>query len=472
VAITRTLHFSSALLGNQWADNVQLCVDANGIIEKVKVDIAPSKKDICYEGTAIPGMPNVHSHAFQRAMAGLAESWSPDGDSFWGWRNVMYRFLENINPDDAFNIARQLYSEMLTAGYTSVGEFHYLHHAHDGTPYDNPSEMSEAIIAAVKEVGIALTHLPVLYQTKGFDEESVNEDQRRFYHSNEDFLKLLDRLSGLCGREGDDIQLGMAFHSLRAVPMDNLRHITAEFRSRFGEAPIHIHIAEQDAELVNCLLHRDRRPIQYLLETGMVDKNWTFIHATHIDENELKEMVRVGAIAGLCPTTEANLGDGLFPIELYLGQKTGFGGVMAIGSDSHISVDAAEEIRLLEYCARLSNKMRGRLGDENCSPVGTNLWKRAALGGAQSLGRKTGFLQIGQKADIVVLDNDTAITTGRKHDNLLNSFIFSNQNGAANRPIKHVLVSGHEANIHQPQDNDNTIYQAYKKTMAKLMEKA
>ena len=289
---------------------------------------------------ALPGMPNLHSHAFQRAMAGLAERKGRADDSFWSWRETMYAFAAAIGPDELQAIAAQLYVEMLKSGYTQVCEFHYLHHQPDGTPYAQPEAMSLALIEAAREAGIGLTLLPVLYISGGFDGRALTARQRRFGHAVDNYLRLLALLRK---HESDDVRVGIALHSLRAVPEQALREVLASEQAK--GCPIHIHIAEQIGEVQDCLATRGARPVEWLFDHADVDANWCLIHATHLTDAETVQLAHSGAVAGLCPTTEANLGDGLFPLAAYQGA----GGILGIGSDSHISISPVEELRWLEY---------------------------------------------------------------------------------------------------------------------------
>src|SRR5690606_18213644 len=276
-------------------------------------------------GWRLPGIPNLHSHAFQRAMAGMAERQTDPEDSFWTWRETMYRMAARFSPDTLQVVAAQLYAEMLEAGYTTVCEFHYLHHDADGKPYDDPAAMSRALIAAARETGIRLTLLPVLYMSGGFDGRALGERQRRFGHGVDAYLRLVETL-----RSGQDemLKVGCALHSLRAVPADAMQAVLAVLP---GDMPVHIHIAEQVGEVQDCVALRGARPVEWLLDNARVDARWTLVHATHLEQAEVKGIARSGATVAICPTTEANLGDGLFPLRGFLAVDGGFG----IGSDSH-----------------------------------------------------------------------------------------------------------------------------------------
>ena len=375
----------------------------------------------------LPGMPNLHSHAFQRAMAGLAERRGRADDSFWSWRETMYACAAAIGPDALQAIAAQLYVEMLKAGYTQVCEFHYLHHQPDGTPYAPAEAMSLALVEAARETGIALTLLPVLYMSGGFDGRPLSARQQRFGHAVEAYLRLLETLRA---HEGDDLRTGIALHSLRAVPEAALREVLASEPARRG--PVHIHIAEQVGEVQDSLAVRGARPVEWLFDHADVDARWCLVHATHLDESEIGSLAKSGAVAGLCPTTEANLGDGLFPLEKYLQA----GGALGIGSDSHISVSPVEELRWLEYGQRLVTRSRNVAAREAGGSVGQTLWSAALQGGAQASG--TAPFGEGARADLLVLDDRSPLLAARDQNNVLDSFIF-----AGNTPlVRDVMANG------------------------------
>lgn len=377
----------------------------------------------------LPGMPNLHSHAFQRAMAGLAERRGSGEDSFWTWRETMYAFAEAIDPDDLKAIATQLYVEMVKAGYTQVCEFHYLHHGPRGVPYADPAAMSLALIEAAKDAGIGLTLLPVLYMTGGFDGRPLTERQQRFRHDVGQYVSLLERLVPM---QDDMLRIGIALHSLRAVPEEAMRALLATGLCR--DMPIHIHIAEQIGEVQDCLAARGARPVEWLLDHADIDRRWTLIHATHLTPQETHRLAKTGAVAGLCPTTEANLGDGLFP----LGEFIDAGGVLGIGSDSHISVSPVEELRWLEYGQRLITRHRNVAARRAEESVGTTLWQRALVGGTQASGVDVGRLAHGARADLLVLDDRSPLLAARSEADVIDSFLF-----AGNTPlVRDVMVGG------------------------------
>jgi formimidoylglutamate deiminase len=374
---------------------------------------------------ALPGMPNLHSHAFQRAMAGLAERRGQNDDSFWTWRETMYAFASRIGPDELRAIAAQLYVEMVKAGYTHVCEFHYLHNAPDGRPYADPAAMSRAIIEAAREAGIGLTLLPVLYMTGGFDGRPLSDRQKRFGLSVDRYLDLLQSLAVL---ESDALRVGIALHSLRAVPEAAMREVLA---SPFaGHRAIHIHIAEQIGEVQDCLGIRGARPVQWLFDHADVDERWCLVHATHVDASELRAIARSGAVAGLCPTTEANLGDGLFPLADHLDAN----GLFGVGSDSHVSVSPVEELRWLEYGQRLATRHRNIAARAPGAGVGEALWSAALRGGRQAVNLPDEDVP----RDCIVLDDASPLLAARDERSVVDAFLF-----AGNAPlVRDVMVRG------------------------------
>ena len=357
----------------------------------------------------VPGIANLHSHAFQRAMAGLAERQTHPQDSFWTWRETMYRFAARFDPDTLHAVAAQLYVEMLEAGYTTVCEFHYLHHAPDGSAYPDRAAMSRALMAAARDTGIRLTLLPVLYMSGGFDGRLLAERQRRFGHDVDGFLALLDALHA---ERSDMFRVGCALHSLRAVPADAMRDVLSALPAG---SPIHIHIAEQLGEVQDCINVRGARPVEWLLANAAVDAHWTLVHATHLDTAEVQGIARSGATVAICPTTEANLGDGLFPLQRYLQS----GGAWGIGSDSQISVSPVEELRWLEYGQRLATHHRNIAVSEESSSVGETL-----LDGVLASARNaTGNEAVG--TDRITLDTDAAQFAGMTQDDAVDRWVFS-----------------------------------------------
>ncbi len=403
----------------------------------------------------LPGMPNLHSHAFQRAMAGLAERKGKADDSFWSWREAMYGFAATIGPDQLQTIAAQLYVEMLKAGYTRVCEFHYLHHQPDGKPYAEPAAMSLALIEAAREAGIGLTLLPVLYMSGGFDGRALGERQRRFGHDVDGYLRLLETLQA---QASDDLHVGVALHSLRAVPEQAMREALASPLASAG--PIHIHIAEQIGEVQDCLARRGARPVEWLFDHADVDARWCLVHATHLTEAETAQIAASGAVVGLCPTTEANLGDGLFPLPAYLDA----GGTFGIGSDSHISVSPVEELRWLEYGQRLQTRHRNIASRRPGDSVGETLWRAALDGGAQAAGAPVGALREGARADLIVLDDTSPLLAARDDRSLLDSFLF-----AGNTPLVRDVMTGGRWQVRDFHHRDEErIAARYRQAMAAL----
>ncbi len=369
--------FRHALLPTGWAENVALTFEG-GIITQIETGV-PGGTSI-----ALPGMPNLHSHSFQRAMAGKAELRGPTADSFWTWRELMYRLALSLDPDDVQAIATLAFTEMLEGGFTSVAEFHYLHHAPDGAPYADIAEMASRIAAAAAETGIELLLLPVFYAHSGFGGKPPAEGQRRFINSLESYAKLHARCRELS-------VTGCAPHSLRAATIEEI--IT--LNSLNGVAPFHIHIAEQTAEVEASLAVSSARPVEYLLANAPVSANWCLVHATHITEAEAQGMAKANAVAGLCPITEANLGDGIFPAQH-------FSGAYGIGSDSNVLIDAGRELQMLEYSQRLGQRQRNVMATETIRPTATALYQHAVAGGAQAMGLGHG-LAIGAPASFVTI---------------------------------------------------------------------
>jgi formimidoylglutamate deiminase len=435
---------SSALLPTGWAERVTVTIAPDGAIAAVEAG-APDATDADagpgaterVAGVLLPGMPNLHSHAFQRAMAGLGERAAAAGpgatDSFWTWREVMYGFVSRLEPDDVHAIAAQLYLEMVTAGYTGVAEFHYLHHAPDGQPYADRAAMAMAVVEAAREIGIGLTLLPVLYMTSGFGGAPPKPGQRRFLHTSDAFAALLADLHGRL--QGDpQLCLGMAPHSLRAVPPDALARALSDLDAVAPSAPIHVHVAEQQQEVADCQAFCGQRPVAWLLAHAPVGPRWCLVHATHMTPDETSALAATGAVAGLCPTTEANLGDGLFPLAAYLGA----GGRLGIGSDSHVSVSPIAELRWLEYGQRLVTQSRNVAASPAERSTGARLYRAALAGGAQALGRPVGAIAPGQRADFVVLDDQHPLLYGRRGDLLLDALVFSGDEN----PIRDVMIGG------------------------------
>ncbi len=421
-----------ALLPQGWRSDVRLSVDADGWIVGLESGAEPAGSERL-AGPTIPGMPNLHSHAFQRAMAGLAETAGTGEDSFWTWREVMYAFLARITPEQVQAIAAQLYVEMLKGGYTAVGEFHYLHHAADGSPYADRAEMAKRTLAAAAESGIGITQLPVLYGYGGFGGQPSGAGQRRFVNTPDQLAEILVSLQDKIAAN-PQAHLGVAPHSLRAVTETSLGGVLAALESLDPTAPIHIHIAEQTKEVADCEAWSGQRPVAWLLDRFPVGPRWCLVHATHMDAAETAALAASGAVAGLCPTTEANLGDGFFPAVPYAAA----GGTWGIGSDSHISVSAVEDLRWLEYGQRLLARRRTLLAGGAGGHNGAWLYRQALAGGAQALGRAIGRLEVGARADWLVLDAEHPLLAERQGDAWLDALVFA---GNAS-PIRDVAVGG------------------------------
>lgn len=406
-----------ALLPDGWAGDVRITL-AQGRITSVQPGATPAAADSRVE-LLLPGLGNLHSHAFQRGMAGLTEVGGRSGDSFWSWRELMYRFVDRLDPDSLQAIAEQAYVEMLESGFTRVGEFHYLHHSPGGAAYAQAGEMSGRIAAAAANTGIGLTLLPVFYAHADFGGVAPSAAQRRLIHDLDGFARLLDDCKGSL-KPLPDAVLGLAPHSLRAVTPEQLAALVP-----LTDGPIHIHIAEQQREVQACLAWSGQRPLQWLLANAPVDARWCLVHATHVDASELQGIVDSGAVVGLCPITEANLGDGLFPMQAFAAA----GGRFGVGSDSNVLIDAAEELRLLEYGQRLQLQARNVLAQAGASS-GRWLFERAGEGAAQALGIARSGIRVGASADLLELDPTHPALLARNDDALLDSWLFAARGGA------------------------------------------
>jgi len=451
------LWFSAALLPDGWHADVRISI-ADGGITAITTGIEPGLDDECH-GIALPGLANVHSHAFQRGMAGLAEQAGPEAgvDDFWTWREVMYRFLDRLEPDGTQAIAAMAYAEMLESGFTRVGEFHYLHHDTEGAPYAERAIMAQAIAEASKIAGIGLTLLPVFYAHADFGGAPPAHGQRRFINDLDGFAQLLDDSRAIAtSLEGG--RIGVAPHSLRAVTPEHLKIVTGMANG----APIHIHVAEQMREVDACIAWSGRRPVEYLFETMDVGQNWCLIHATHLTAEELATIVGSGAVAGLCPITEANLGDGIFPTSKFLRA----GGHFGIGTDSNVLLDAAEELRMLEYAQRLDLRRRNCLADGPRQSVGARLWRGAFAGGNQALGGKQAGLAVGAPADLVSLKADHPALVAAKGDQILDCWIF-----AGGRALIDSVWRAGEKQVSDGRHHARaSIEAAYRKTMRTLFD--
>jgi formimidoylglutamate deiminase len=458
----RSLWFEQALLGETWASDVRITV-AGGLISAIETGVAQAASDEG-GGVAIPGVANVHSHAFQRAMAGLTEGRGPDGgedDDFWSWRQLMYRFLDRGGPDEIEAITALAFAEMLEGGFTRVAEFHYLHNDPAGAAYADPAELTGRIVAAAQATGVGLTLLPVFYAHAGFGGQPPSQGQRRFITDLDGFADLVARGRTLTAGLEDAV-VGVAPHSLRAVSPEEL----AAMPALAPDSPIHIHVAEQTKEVEDCLAWSGARPVEWLLANAPVDPRWCLIHATHVTEGEWGEVVRRGAAVGLCPITEANLGDGVFPASAYVQN----GGRFGIGTDSNVQIGLAGELRMLEYSQRLSLRKRAVMADTGqgaSRTTGRALFDRALSGGTQATGAKGG-LGVGLAADIVALDTTRIAFEGRSGDAVLDSWIFGGDRSAIRsvwRRGKQVVVDGR----HIARD---AIEARYRKALTTVLEQA
>ncbi len=426
------LHAADALLPSGWARDVLLEWNEAGILTRVQSDMSAGMAPRA-AGALLPGMSNVHSHAFQRAMAGLAEMRGHPTDDFWTWREEMYRLVGLLEAEDIEAIAAHLYIEMLRHGYTTVAEFHYLHNDRDGRPYDDPAELANAIASAAAASGIALTLLPVLYAHGGFRHQLLSPAQRRFRGDPAFIVRLLQELSNW-HLPSPLMRLGVAPHSVRAVDALLLTEMVAAARAIDPTMPIHMHVSEQVAEVAQCLETHGATPYAWVSQLVEVDARWCFIHATHLTATEMRDMASTGAAIGLCPTTEANLGDGIFDFVPWFERRASWG----VGGDSHVCVSPFTELRMLEWSQRLRLRERNIVADPQSPDVAANLWSAAAAGGAQAVGHATGTLAEGKRADFVILDGADADFESLTAPSLLGVAMFS---GNQNR-VRDVFVAG------------------------------
>lgn len=424
------LFAADALLPTGWARNVAVTVDTDGVIAKVEADAAgePAARTA---GPLVPGMPNLHSHAFQRALAGRTGRATADAsvaDSFWTWRTAMYAFLDRVDPDAFEAIAAQGYVEMVKAGYTAVAEFHYVHHDPRGQAYANRAELAHRIVAAAQRAGIALTLLPVFYAHSGFGGAPPTAGQRRFVHTPDTYARLVAELAADAAAR--QYVLGVAAHSLRAVTPDELAAVVALAPA---DGPIHIHAAEQVQEVADCVAALGCRPVEWLLRHARVDARWCVVHATHMTVEENQRLAASGAVAGLAPTTEADLGDGVFAARSYVER----GGTLGIGSDANTQIDPYAELRQLECSQRLFRLERNVLAQRDV-PVGQHLYALALGGGARAIAQPTGAIARGWRADFVILNTDDPALVAQSVDDMLDAAIF----GPCRQPVRDVMVCG------------------------------
>ncbi|MGD0492711.1 MAG: formimidoylglutamate deiminase [Steroidobacteraceae bacterium] len=441
--MARLYQLESALLPQGWVRGARISVGEDGSIARIDLPAAPAADDRGaadagaeqIRGFVVPGMSNAHSHAFQRGMAGNTEYRLSAHDSFWTWRQAMYALANRITPEDLRVLAAQLFVEMLKSGYTAVAEFHYIHRRPDGGRYQGSNAVWEAVTAAAEDAGIALTFLPTLYQTSDFGAAPLKQEQLRFALETDEFLRAVEARCREDADSGSQVRrTGVAFHSLRAVPLPVITQAASALRDFAVDLPVHIHVAEQVKEVEACLAHTGRRPIQLLLETGMLDRHWCLVHATHSTAAELRGIAATGAVVCVSITTEANLGDGFFDAARFLT----LGGRLCVGSDSQATVCPAEELRWMEYQARLRKRRRGVLADRRETHVGTRLWRDTARDGARAIGQPAGAIEVGARADWVVLDGDHPSMLGSGEEGALDHLIFAGGSAA----IRDVMVGG------------------------------
>lgn len=447
------LFFDRALLPEGWADRVLVEIE-DGQFKSVTTDARRPPDAAHVAGIALPGVGNLHSHTFQRGFAGLTERRGVEDDHFWTWRDAMYRFVGRLTPEDAEAIAAMAFIEMIESGFTAVAEFHYLHHAPDGQPYADPGEISCRIVSAAAETGIGLTLLPVFYAHSGFGARPPARGQSRFICD----LDLFARLHASAGDAVANLPIGgigIAPHSLRAVTMEELKYLL----SLHAIGPVHLHIAEQEREVEECLAATGSRPVDWLLGEVAIDGRWCLVHATHMTNEETRRLARTGAIGGLCPVTESNLGDGIFPAVDFLDA----GGCFGVGSDSNVSISLKDELRTLCYSQRLRDRARNRLATTTRSS-GRVLFDTALRGGAQALGLPIGGIEPGLRADVVMLDADHVALAGRSGDAILDAWIFA----TAEPLVASVYLGGRQVVTEGRHHARERVAAAYRSTILRL----
>ncbi|HKU88201.1 MAG TPA: formimidoylglutamate deiminase [Steroidobacteraceae bacterium] len=450
-AESRAIHCARALLPDGWARDVRLRIDGGKF---AAVDRgAPAQPADERVAVAVPGLANVHSHGFQRGMAGLTEYRGPEADNFWSWRELMYRFVARMTPDDVEAITAQAYVEMLEGGFTRVGEFHYVHHEPDGKPYANPAEMAVRIGAAARTAGIALTLLPVFYAHGNFGGVPPTAGQRRFVTGLDQYARLIEASAAVVARL-PDARLGVAPHSLRAVSPDELQRVVALVPG----APVHIHAAEQVREVEECVAWSGARPVEWLLDHADVNSRWCLVHATHMTDAEIAPLARSGAVAGFCPVTEANLGDGIAPAAAFMRA----GGTVGIGTDSNVRISVSEELRQLEYSQRLRDRARNVLAEQSAHSTGRTLFAASHRGGERALGAGSAAtgLSEGASADCVALE---ATEPGGQDDVWLDRFVF------ADVGIRHVWRAGRRWVAEGRHVARDTVQAGYRAALGRLL---
>lgn len=451
-------HFHQALTDQGWQQNLSAAISDTGQIETLTQDDNPHAYPVISQ-PVVPGMPNLHSHSFQYAMAGLSELRQNPVDSFWSWRDIMYRFAHNISPDDLHAITAKLYMELLKGGYTEVVEFHYLHNDMDGGPYARPEELSLAILSAAEQTGLSLTHLPVYYAHANFGGIAPQDAQRRFINSRDQYARLIETLKG----QQAEHNLGIAPHSLRAVTEDDMTWLLDLRHDLLPGCPVHIHVAEQTKEVDDSIAFSGKRSVASLMDQAPVDEAWCLIHATHLDDSEVASIATSRATVGLCPLTESNLGDGIFRAVDFLAA----GGHLGIGSDSNICTQAMQELRTLEYSQRLRHRQRNVLCSDRMPNAGSYLWQKAARGGARAGGRAIGRIAEGCRADFVELSyTRDGIMAAVSPEAVLNFHIFSGQQAE----IEAVYVAGREVIRQGRHPQQAAIDASYVSAMQKLAQ--
>jgi formimidoylglutamate deiminase len=451
----QSIYAKNALLPSGWTSNVRLHWNADGDFTQIELNAVATAYEVQHSFVS-PGMTNLHSHAFQRAMAGMTEIAGEGPDSFWTWRDLMYRYALAISPDQMQAIAAQLYSECLRHGYTSVCEFHYVHRAPSGEFYADIAETSKQVIAAANHTGIGITMLPVLYSYADFKQLPLREDQRRFNTNVDQILRIIQALEV---QRNAQVEVGVAPHSLRAASTDQIRELVAGLPS---VRPIHIHIAEQMREVNACLAATGKRPVELLFDTQTVDERWCLVHATHLNQQEVASMAASQSVAGICTSTEGNLGDGFFELPDYIAAQGRFG----IGTDSHASQSVVEEIRWLEYGQRLKAQGRNIASVKGQRRVADFLWQQCLLGGAQASGRKVGQLQTSCRADFIIFDDQHPNLQGIGAVDVLSSVVFTGNDNL----IRDVYVGGQQV-VAAGRHRDQTLINAnYVRCMQQLRQ--
>ena len=445
-----------ALISEDWAHNVRISIGNDGKIKDIEIGVEPDKDDKkLINRILLPAMSNLHSHSFQRSMAGITEKRTKKQDSFWNWRKIMYDFIEKLNPEHIEAIAALVFMEMLESGYASVGEFHYIHHQQGGIQYENVTETSTSIFSAAIQTGIGLTHLPVFYMQGGLNGEIFSQVQLRFKNNSEQYLRILEQIENEIQRASKDYMLGLAPHSLRAVSPESLKDIISS--KQF--LPVHIHIAEQQKEVKDFKYIYGQRPVNWLLDNINIDSQWCLIHATHLLLEETAKLANSGAVVGLCPITEANLGDGIFDGSEYIS----YGGKFGIGSDSNVHITLTGELRMLEYSQRLSLKERNIMNNISGS-LGKSLYTNALRGGAQALSRNSGTIASGKWADLLTLDSKALAFYCSSEDEILDRWIFT----ADDSLVREVWSAGRPVVVDGRHIKHDQIEKHYRKIIRKL----